>query len=471
MRVTGSWDIVWERNLQLPVTSVRLSTIGDFFVLTGKEIFNLWKKEKLRPSFKSELFYSIDKKLAIPSRKTEFLNGNQLGDITQCEITIDGRFIITLEKDKKTLKIWYNDYRSKDNALERPGTQPAMPGRPSQFQVGHRADVQPMGDEQDSPSNRMLMMQNRARKIQPTNGIRIHSLKDLDGPDESGDDNELNNEDKDQDKSDPLELEYYLLLNHKSVITSFKLLMPDLYEGFKNAMPTVLATITEKGCVFLWYENLMDKNMAFMCAHVFNPAHNEVFHDVAFLDFPPIDPEKYHELREKQSGIFIPETNKIMQIKRMHNKLGVYQNSYDGTTFDWLFLLKKHHIDVYKAEGLRNFPIKNISIALKAEVAFAHKTLPKLHQPMQILRIGLRDFNDKFSFYGINKSFQLVKYRKDLLQKSTKGEWQFRNIVIAKRDIVTDMITHKDYPILLHRTITNELWFYFEEQVGGGLTA
>ena len=186
---------------------------------------------------------------------------------------------------------------------------------------------------------------------------------------------------------------------------------------------------------------------------------------MAFLDFPPIDPQKYHDLIDKQSGIFFPDTNKVMQIKRMHNKLGVYQNSYEGTTYDWIFLLKKDHLEIYKAEGLRNFPNKNINVFIKSEIPFTKKTLPKLNLPTQILRVGLRDFNDKISFYGINKSFQLIKYRKSLSVKSSKNDWEYRAILIAKRDIITDLITHKDYPIFLQRTITNEIWFYFEEQV------
>ena len=72
---------MWERHLTLPISTLRFSTIGDFFVATGKEVFSFWKKEKSRPSFKSEVFFSVDKEIAIPSRKTEFLNNSQLGHI------------------------------------------------------------------------------------------------------------------------------------------------------------------------------------------------------------------------------------------------------------------------------------------------------------------------------------------------------------------------------------------------------
>lgn len=241
--------------------------------------------------------------------------------------------------------------------------------------------------------------------------------------------------------------------------------MPDLYEGFKNAIPTVITTITDKGWAFLWYENLMDKNMSFMCAHVFKPNHNDLLNDVSFLEYPVNHPEKYHDLVEKHSYIFNPSKNKLAMIKKSHNNLGVYQNSYEGTTFDWIFCLKNQAFEIFKAEGLRNFPIKNIKISSMGTIALEHRMMPKLHYPIQIFSVSCRDFNDKVSFYGINKSFQLIKYRRDLLQKSTRGDWVFKNILITKRDIITDIIVHPDYPIFLNKTITNELWFYIEEQV------
>lgn len=104
------WDAVWELELVLPITTLRFSTIGDFFIATGFEIFNIWRKDRSTPFFSSEVFFAVDKQLAIPSRKTEFLTPDKLGDIIQCEVSIEGRLIITLERAKKTLKIWYNDY-------------------------------------------------------------------------------------------------------------------------------------------------------------------------------------------------------------------------------------------------------------------------------------------------------------------------------------------------------------------------
>ena len=266
-------------------------------------------------------------------------------------------------------------------------------------------------------------------------------------------------------EEEPLELEYYLLLSHKSEITNFKVLMPDLYEGFKHAIPTVIATVTKKGWIFLWYENLMDQNISFMCAHVFKPNQNDIINDICFLEYPVLHPERYHELKEKHSYIFNPEKNKIAQIKKSHNNLGVYQNSFEETTYDWIYLLKDKKLEIYRAEGLRNFPIKHINVTLKSEISLRLKMTPRLHHPHKLFSISIRDFNDKISFYGVNKSLQLVKYRRDLHQKASKSEWHFRNVLIAKRDVITDVQIHPDYPLLVNKKITNELWFYFEEQV------
>lgn len=100
---------------------------------------------------------------------------------------------------------------------------------------------------------------NKMRKIQGSNEYKVKSLKDLD---ELDDEAELNLEEGPRGgtvASAPIDLNFYLLLNHRSNITNFKLMMPDLYEGFKNAIPTVITTMTVNNWVYLWYENLMDK--------------------------------------------------------------------------------------------------------------------------------------------------------------------------------------------------------------------
>jgi hypothetical protein len=129
-----SWDAVWELDLFLPITSLKFSTIGDFFMATGDRVFNLWKRDKNTPFFSSEVFFSVQKELAIPSRKTDFLNPNQLGNIIQCEVSIEGRLIITLDKDEKKLKIWYNDYQKDSSEVDGTDT-PSVLASKSPFQV------------------------------------------------------------------------------------------------------------------------------------------------------------------------------------------------------------------------------------------------------------------------------------------------------------------------------------------------
>lgn len=364
----------------------------------------------------------------------------------QCEITVDGRLIITLEKDQKTIKVWYNTHKEESANGDINHNRVASGTSKSPFQ--------PAGDSMDSPTNKIINQQNKTRKIPSTTDLKLKLLAGLN----DDDDEEKENFEVESHES-TLELDYYLLLNHKSSITNFKLLKPDLYESFKNSIPTIMATMTERGWVYLWYENLMDKDIAFMCAHVFKP-DNGIINDIGFLDFPPINPEKYHDLIEKESRIFHPEKYKL----KILNKMGIYQNTYDGMTYDWIFLLKNNKFDLFRAEGLRNFPIKNVNIVFKSEVELAQKFLPRVHPPVKILSISTRDFNDKISFYGLNTSHQIVKYRRDLNQKSTKGQWFFRNILMVRHNYITDIIIHNDFPISMNLTASNELMFYVEEQ-------
>jgi len=54
--------------------------------------------------------------------------------------------------------------------------------------------------------------------------------------------------------------------------------------------------MTETSGIYLWYENLMNKDVEFMCAHIFRYNKADPFIDVAFLEFPPVNPKKYHQI-------------------------------------------------------------------------------------------------------------------------------------------------------------------------------
>ena len=60
----------------------------------------------------------MDKEIAIPSKTTRFMYPYELGDIIQCEVSIEGRLIITLQRDRSTLKIWYNDKEDQEKKQE-----------------------------------------------------------------------------------------------------------------------------------------------------------------------------------------------------------------------------------------------------------------------------------------------------------------------------------------------------------------
>lgn len=55
----------------------------------------------------------------------------ELGDIIQWEISIEGRLIITLQRDRSTLKIWYNDKEDQEKKHESENNNMTMSKRGS----------------------------------------------------------------------------------------------------------------------------------------------------------------------------------------------------------------------------------------------------------------------------------------------------------------------------------------------------
>jgi hypothetical protein len=51
------WEISWKIDMHVSIKTLRFSTIGDFFLATGKNVVNIWKKDKLL-GFNSELLHS-----------------------------------------------------------------------------------------------------------------------------------------------------------------------------------------------------------------------------------------------------------------------------------------------------------------------------------------------------------------------------------------------------------------------------
>lgn len=103
--------------------------------------------------------------------------------------------------------------------------------------------------------------------------------------------------------------------------------------------------------------------MQFTCVHSFRCYASHTFFDASFLEFPPINPKRYVELKTSVSKLFDSASDKNLHLKKDEdNSLGIYKQTYGETSFDWILILNDQIIDIYKAEGLRNFPLRNISV-------------------------------------------------------------------------------------------------------------
>jgi hypothetical protein len=114
--------------------------------------------------------------------------------------------------------------------------------------------------------------------------------------------------------------------------------------------------------------------MQFNCAHIFRGFPNTNIFDVSFLDFPPINPKRYFELRSKVSKLLDTSRDETLKFKKHDNRFGIYQRNYDTTTLDWILVLVEDTLEIYKVEGLRNFPLRclNVQIFNKYRMSYNH---------------------------------------------------------------------------------------------------
>ncbi len=103
--------------------------------------------------------------------------------------------------------------------------------------------------------------------------------------------------------------------------------------------------------------------MVFQCVHTFKGYKQTPFFDVCFLEFPPINPKRYVEMKSNVSRILEPQRDDTLKLKKEENQYGIYKENYHETTQDWVLVLNDQILEIYKVDGLRNFPQKSLSIS------------------------------------------------------------------------------------------------------------
>jgi hypothetical protein len=110
----------------------------------------------------------------------------------------------------------------------------------------------------------------------------------------------------------------------------------------------------------MWQENLNSPEMEFICVHTFRTYMRSEFFDTSFLDFPPINPKRYVEMKTNVSKLFDSDNDRILNLKKDENPLSIFKPNYTETSINWILMLNDQIVDIYKVEGLRNFPQRNI---------------------------------------------------------------------------------------------------------------
>ena len=149
--------------------------------------------------------------------------------------------------------------------------------------------------------------------------------------------------------------------------------------------------------------------------HVFRSYGQYSFFDAAFLEFPPNNPKRHVEVQTSVSRIFDTMNDKILALRKEEdNTFGIFKQNYVETSVDWIFVLNDQIMDIFKAEGLRNFPQRAINVYAWNRVKM-HMNPRDFFGSAKIINASCRDFNDVVSLYTLNTSGQLIKLRKDFV--------------------------------------------------------
>jgi hypothetical protein len=80
--------------------------------------------------------------------------------------------------------------------------------------------------------------------------------------------------------------------------------------------------------------------MQFNCIHTIRSYPKAEFFDASFLDFPPINPKRYVEMKASVSRLFDSNSDKNLQIKKdEENTLSIFKPNYAETSIDWILIL------------------------------------------------------------------------------------------------------------------------------------
>jgi len=87
--------------------------------------------------------------------------------------------------------------------------------------------------------------------------------------------------------------------------------------------------------------------------------------------------------------------------KEEENTFGIFKQNYFETSVDWIFVLNDQIMDIFKAEGLRNFPQRSINVYAWNRVKM-HMNPRDFFGSAKIINASCRDFNDVVSLYTLN---------------------------------------------------------------------
>ena len=316
--------------------------------MSGDGFMTFWIRDTPNDySYSQFVYYSRDDPKGVIAQHLQ--HRPTFGYFIQQEITVDGRLIISLEENSSILRIFYQNKLLKNHKEEKKET--SSYGRSGGYGVyGGYGLQQKYGIAKNAIE---IDFKNPYEDIDAEGNIQESKIKHVGGGDLS-----FQNDD----------LSEYQLPRHKNPIEYFKILHHDIFESEKRYLPNVILTVTQKNEVFLWQENLMtvpfssltflQSDLQFTCIHVFRGYSQFSFFDAAFLDFPPNNPKRHVEVKTSVSRILESSTDKVLALKKEEdtNIFGMYTQNYVETSVDWIFVLNDQIMDIFKAEGLRNFP-------------------------------------------------------------------------------------------------------------------